>query len=209
VAGPTRKILVADDDRVTCRLLQARLSSWGFEVQVASDGQEAWRCLVEPDGPRLAILDWMMPGIDGVELCRRLRARGSDPYVYVILLTAKVQSADLAAGFEAGADDYIPKPFQQVELRARLQAGERILGLQQSLADKVRELSMALEHVKHLQGLLPICMHCKKIRNDRNIWERIEAYIEEHSEARFSHALCQECMRKHYPEVSEDLDRRR
>ena len=202
------KILIAEDDSVSRRLLEATLIGLGYDVVSVGDGARAWESLQTERGIQLAVLDWIMPGLDGIEVCRRLRALGG-PYVYVIVLTAKDRKEDVVLGLESGADDYITKPFDAQELRSRLRAGERIVRLESGLAEKVDELEEALAHVKRLQGLLPICMHCKKIRNDRNIWERIEAYIEEHSEARFSHALCQECMRKHYPEVSEDLDRRR
>jgi diguanylate cyclase (GGDEF)-like protein len=114
-------------------MLRNMLTKWGYDVALARDGNEAWR-LLQPDGaPRLAILDWMMPGIDGVELCRRVRAAGREPYQYILLLTARTDSEDLVEGMDAGADDYLTKPFKAQELRVRLRAGRRILDLQEEL----------------------------------------------------------------------------
>jgi DNA-binding response OmpR family regulator len=194
------KVLVAEDDLVSRRMLQALLERWGFEVLLAADGQQALDVLREPDGPRLAVLDWMMPVLDGVEVCRRVRADRGRDYAYLLVLTARVQRTDLLEGLAAGADDYLTKPFDADELRARLRVGERVLALQAGLAAKVRELEAALGHVQRLQGMLPVCMHCKKVRDEAQTWHRIEAYIEEHSEARFTHALCDECLARFYPE---------
>src|SRR5712671_2281591 len=127
------RVLVADDNPVFQTVLRAMLSSWGYEVVVASDGDEAWKLLQTDDGPRLAILDWMMPGMDGIEVCRRTRAGVRLGYVYILILTAKAHSEDLRVAMDAGADDYITKPFKSVELRARLRAGSRILQLEQQL----------------------------------------------------------------------------
>jgi diguanylate cyclase (GGDEF)-like protein len=127
------RILIAEDDPISCRLLEVTLCKWGYEVAVAADGSTAWETLQQPDAPALAILDWMMPGVDGVEICRRVRERGDASYTYLILLTARGQKADLAEALGAGADDYLIKPFDPLELRARLRAGERIVDLQSRL----------------------------------------------------------------------------
>jgi diguanylate cyclase (GGDEF)-like protein len=129
------KILIAEDDAVSRRLLTTRLPKWGYELVVADDGNKAWELLQGEDRPRLALLDWMMPGLDGAELCRRLRARPDDPYVYIILLTALDREEDIVRGMEAGADDYVSKPFHANELRVRLRAGERIIDLQNRLTE--------------------------------------------------------------------------
>lgn len=126
-------ILIAEDDTVSRRLLEAHLGKWGFTVTAARDGNEAWQILQSPDAPRLAILDWMMPGIDGTELCRRLRTEGQEPYTYIILLTALAGEDNLCIGMEAGADDYLTKPFRVNELQVRLRAGRRIVELQDQL----------------------------------------------------------------------------
>jgi two-component system, cell cycle response regulator len=127
------RILIAEDDPVSRRVLQAHLTKWGYEVVVTNDGVEAWNVLQKDDPPPLAILDWMMPSMDGTEVIRRLRQRDDASYVYVLLLTAKSQKEDIVAGLEAGADDYLVKPFDAHELRARIRTGKRILDLQNQL----------------------------------------------------------------------------
>ena len=127
------KILIADDSIVSRHLLEATLRKWGYDVMVACDGAEALDLLQREDAPALIILDWMMPGMTGVEVCRRIRQRGSEPYTYILLLTSKSQKEDLIEGMEAGADDYITKPFDQNELQVRLRAGTRLVDLQNQL----------------------------------------------------------------------------
>jgi two-component system, cell cycle response regulator len=129
------QILVADDDPISAQILRRLLGQWGYDVLLARDGDEAWQLMQSAEAPRLAILDWEMPGMDGPELCRKLRERLETPYIYVILLTARAQRADLIAGMEAGADDYLTKPFDAHELRVRLRAGRRILDLQVALLE--------------------------------------------------------------------------
>jgi diguanylate cyclase (GGDEF)-like protein len=126
------KILVADDDAASRRALEATLRKWDYEVTTAADGDEAWEILQGPNAPRLAVLDWMMPGMDGVEVCRRLR-RAHEPYTYILLLTARDDTQDVVQGLESGADDYLTKPFDPQELRARLRTGRRLLALLESL----------------------------------------------------------------------------
>lgn len=189
----TISILLADDDPVSRHLLSATLEKGGYAFVTASDGLEAWRALQADDGPRLAILDWMMPELDGLEVCRKVRDFLPTRSTYIILLTARDSHEDLLRGLHSGADDYIAKPFDPRELRARVEVGLRVLELQRALADRVRELEDALARVKALQGLLPICSYCKKIRNDQNYWQQVEGYISEHSEAEFSHGICPDC----------------
>jgi sigma-B regulation protein RsbU (phosphoserine phosphatase) len=193
------QVLIAEDDPISRKLLELKLDHDGYDVVSATDGGQAWAGLVQEGGPKLAILDWMMPVMDGTEVCRRVRAEPSLSYVYVILLTAKSRREDRSQGFEAGADDYLTKPFDTQDLRARVAVGRRIIELQTALEQKVGELRDALTHVKQLQGLLPICMYCKKIRDDESIWHQLESYIETHSDAAFTHSLCLDCMTTHYP----------
>ena len=127
------RVLIAEDDSISRRMLEAFLVKWGFEVMVASGGEEAWGILQGNDSPRLAVLDWMMPGRDGIDICRSVRQRKGRPYIYIILLTARGQKEDIVEGLEAGADDYVTKPFDPYELRARLRAGRRIVELQEQL----------------------------------------------------------------------------
>ncbi len=137
------KILIADDDSITRRLLETILTKWGYQVIIAQDGDEAWQMLQGDSAPKLAILDWMMPGLDGVEICRRARQRMDAPYVYMMLLTSKIRKEDIIEGMDAGADDYLTKPFNRHELEVRLRAGLRILDLQEALLSSADELTEA------------------------------------------------------------------
>jgi sigma-B regulation protein RsbU (phosphoserine phosphatase) len=175
------QILVAEDQTVSRRILEASLRKWGYEVKGVEDGTRAWEILQGEEAPQLAILDWLMPGMDGIEICRQIRLRPQTQSVYIILLTARSGREDKIHGLEAGADDYITKPFDRDELRAPVQVGIRVLELQGALAQRVRQLEEALSRVKQLQGLLPICSYCKKIRNDRNYgnrWKAISASVQ-------------------------------
>ena len=195
--------LVADDDRVTTEILSRTLKRWEFDVAVVSNGADAWDHLRTTAAPTLAILDWMMPEMDGPEVCRRVRAELPLANMYLMLLTARESRGDLVTGLNAGADDYVTKPFDPEELRARVQVGVRILALQKNLAERVEELQAALSSVKQLRGLLPICSYCKRIRGDDQYWQQLEGYIAEHSDAQFSHGICPTC----YAAVSAELDR--
>ncbi len=190
------RILLAEDHYVSRHLLQRNLASWGFEVTVAEDGGTATDILLGENPPPLAIIDWMMPEADGLEVCRQVRARADGKYVYLVLLTAKSQKDEIAAGLEAGADDYVIKPFDPDELRARLKVGQRVVQLERSLAGKVDALEKALADVRRLQGLLPICMYCKSVRDDRDYWHQIEEYLHTETGADFSHGVCPVCMEK-------------
>ena len=190
------KTLIAEDDPVSRRLLQAALIKWGYEVVVTANGRDAWRALQALDAPSLLILDWLMPEMDGVEICREARKLDALKSAYIILLTSRGSKDDIVKGLEAGADDYVTKPFDHGELRARVQVGSRVVQLQTALADRVAELEEAIASVKTLQGLLPICCYCKKIRDDGNYWHRVESYIAGHANVRFSHGICPDCSDK-------------
>jgi DNA-binding response OmpR family regulator len=180
-------------------MLRGVLSKWNKEIVAVADGYAAWEILQAVETPMIAILDWEMPGIDGVELCHRVKAQPNPHPIYLIVLTGRQAKDDIALALNSGADDYITKPFDSSELRARIGVAERLIAAQLSLSRKVEELAAALKHVKTLQGIIPICMHCHKIRADEAAWHRLEAYIEDHSDAHFSHGICPECMEKHYP----------
>ena len=198
------KVLIAEDDPVSRRVLEATLAKWGHDLVVTGDGAAAWRALQGEDAPPLAVLDWMMPEMDGVEVCRRVREMPGQRPTYIILLTGKESREEMVTGLTAGADDYLTKPFDREELRARLHVGARVVALQQALAARVRELEQALAQVKRLQGLLPICAYCKKVRDDRNYWQQVETYVARHSEARFSHGVCPACWEEHVrPELEQ------
>lgn len=190
------RILIAEDDPISRRVLESSLTNWGYEVITTENGRDALERLSETGAPPLAILDWMMPELDGPTVCHRLRQESRGRMTYVIILTARSRKEDVAAGLTAGADDYLVKPFDRNELQARIQVGERILRLQAELTARVQELELALTKVKLLTGLLPICCYCKKIRNDQNYWQQVETYVKDHSEAEFSHGICPDCYEK-------------
>ena len=199
--APRTRVLLAEDETVTRRLLAAQMTRSGFEVVSVVDGTVALEVLESPDAPSIAVLDWGMPGIDGPDVCRRMRATPRSSYTYMLLVTARNGKSDVVEGLSAGADDFISKPVDPDELHARLRTGERIVRLEQMLGRQVKELQAAAEHVRELQGMIPICMHCKRIRNQSQIWEKVETYIEQRSDAKFSHALCAECLETHYPDT--------
>ena len=191
------KILIAEDDGVLRKLMEARLKKWDYASVSVADGNEAWQVLQQPSPPSMAILDWMMPGMNGLEICRRIRANSTLSGLYIVLVTARESSEDVIAGFDAGADDYLVKPVNREQLQARIRVGERIINLQAKLAQRIRELEQTMDHVKMLQGLLPICSYCKNIRSDNQSWYELEQYVANHSEAQFSHTICPDCYEKY------------
>lgn len=188
------RALIADDDPVTAAVLRGALRRWNLDVTVAHDGAVAWDIVHGAEPPALAILDWMMPSVDGIELCRRIREAAVHAHMYIILLTSRDSRSDIVTGLQAGADDYLVKPFDAEELRARVQTGIRILTLQARLTDQIQQLQETLANVRQLKGLLPICCYCKKIRKDQDYWQQLEGYISEHSDAEFSHGICPGCL---------------
>lgn len=140
------KILIADDDRISRRLMERTLQRSGYEAITVADGMDAAYELSKPDGPRLALIDWMMPQLNGLQLCREIRSRSDDAYIYILLLTAKELNEDVVIGLEAGADDYLTKPCQPAELRARLHTGLRILQLEDKLVEAREEMRFKATH---------------------------------------------------------------
>ena len=190
------RVLIAEDDRGSRLLLQQSLLAWGYEPVVCVDGVEAVEILLSRETPRIAVLDWMMPGLDGLEVCRRVRASASAAPPYLMLLTGRSEPRDIVTGLRAGADDYLTKPVNRDELEARLQVARRVVTLQERLADRVNALEQALSRVQLLQGLLPICAYCKRIRDDRNYWSQVETYLAEHANVQFSHGICPSCLER-------------
>jgi DNA-binding response OmpR family regulator len=190
------KILVADDDAPSCFMLQFLLTSWGYNVVTAADGNETWKIMCEPDHPQLLLLDWVMPGIEGPEIVSRLRQRAAERPYYSIIITSRTDKDSVASALNAGADDFITKPFDNNELRARVSVGYRTNCLQMALSEHIQDLSHALSRVRQLEGIIPICAYCKKIRDDKNSWQQLEQYITDHSEALFSHGVCPDCAKK-------------
>ena len=187
------RVLIADDNDVSRLELEALLARHGHEVTAVADGTDCWAVLSGEDPPRLAVLDWLMDEMDGIEVCRRVRERPELRGVYLILLTSRGDQKHVLAGLAAGANDYVTKPFDRDELLARINVGAQVIGLQTELAARVRELEGALAQVKQLQGLLPICSYCKSIRDDHNYWHEVESYFRCHSQADFSHSICPGC----------------
>jgi phosphoserine phosphatase RsbU/P len=200
------KILVAEDEAVTRRIVESTLGRLRWEVITASDGEAAWRILENFEGrnaPDLLVLDWMMPGLDGIEICRKVRTTPGLELMYIIVLTQRTEKEDLAMALTAGANDYIAKPFHPIELESRVRVGERMIRLQNTLAARVDELERALAEVKRLQGLLPICSYCKKVRNEDNYWQQVESYITSHSDLELSHSVCPQCFERVMKEIDE------
>ncbi len=190
------RILAADDDPSSLEMLEGVVGKWGYEVVSASDGTDAMSILGRPEAPGMAILDWVMPGLDGIEVCRRIKTLQISRPPYIIMLTIRGERKDMVEALDAGADDYIAKPYDISELRARLNVGRRIVELQSALAENIEQLKEALAQVKTLQGILPICMYCKRIRDDKDYWQQVERYVATHSEAQFSHSICPDCYDK-------------
>jgi len=189
-------ILVAEDNLISNRMLQEILVGEGHSVVSATDGKAAWDLLdttVNP--PLIAIIDWMMPEVDGVELCRRIRSERRLRHLYILMLSAMDRKEEIATGLKAGANDYVTKPFNLIELKARIAVGVRVATLEEELANRVVELEKALAEVKQLKQFLPICAYCKKVRTDDNYWQQIEHYISEHLDTQFSHGICPDCFK--------------
>lgn len=178
------RILIAEDEGVSRIVLGTKLKELGHEVAEARDGTEAWSIFQE-EAPRLIITDWMMPGMDGGELCQLVRGKRDQPYTYIIVLTSLSGKGSYMEAMDAGADDFLTKPVDMDELTARLRVAERVLALQ-------TEVSL-------MQKLLPICMYCGKIRDkeaswdDQSSWEELEAYVSKNTDVQFSHGICKDC----------------
>jgi sigma-B regulation protein RsbU (phosphoserine phosphatase) len=196
MSSDTNRILIAEDHHVSRHLLERNLQNWGFEVISAENGTAAAKILDGPDAPAIAVLDWMMPEMDGAEVCRRVRQQTNRPYIYLLLLTAKSEKEEIAAGLDAGADDYVVKPFDPDELRARLKVGQRVVELERTLDRRVQDLQKALNDVKTLKRLLPICMYCKSVRDDQDYWRQIDEFIHTETGTDFSHGICPHCMER-------------
>ena len=206
------KILVAEDDAMTRLALTKNIEKWGYEVTAVEDGQKAFDLLNREGAPRLAILDWIMPEMEGIEICRELGRRTDSPLIYTILLTIKKEKDDIVQALDCGAHDFLSKPVHVGELRSRVDVGVRLLEAEDKIVNYAREieakkneLETALAEIKTLRGFIPICSNCKKIRDDEGYWQQIEMYIQARSEAEFSHGICPDCMRALYPDIAEQI----
>ena len=188
------RVLIAEDHAPSRQALTSLLERHDFRVSSATTGTEALGILNGFDPPTLAVVDWMLPEMTGLELCRAVRERNPTHYIYFIFVTARDTVEDLSEAFAAGADDFIRKPFDPTELLARLKSGQRIVELEHRLAARVDEVEKALERVRHLERLLPICMYCKRVRKDPTYWQEIDEYIHLQTGTDFSHGICPDCL---------------
>lgn len=178
------KVLIADDDRTSRNLLKGALAKLGYDAVEASDGASAWEELLRT-GARVIVSDWVMPDWDGIDLCRRVRARKDAPYVYFILLTGKMLGAGhYEEAMGEGVDDFLTKPLDADALRIRLRVAERIVQL--------------TERVRTLEGILPMCAYCRRIRDERGAYQSLEDFVSDKTPAQFSHGVCPECAEKHF-----------
>ena len=186
-------VLIAEDEYTTRLMVQVSLENWGYTVTSVVDGREAWNIVKKPDAVDIAILDWEMPEIDGVELCSKIKDLERANPIYVILLTARDSKNDIVQGFDAGADDYMTKPFNDDELRARVRVAERLVTIQSSLSSTVDELKMALDTVDSLQGGLLVCTSCMKIEGEDRQWHTLKESVNEYIDMRLTPELCPAC----------------
>lgn len=187
------KLLIAEDEYTTRLTVQVILEKWDYRVESVEDGTAAWEILQKPSAPQIAILDWEMPGVDGLELCRRVKMLERQTPIYVILLTARDEQVDILHGFDAGADDYITKPFDENELRARVRVAERLVNIQEELAISNNELRAVLDHVEMLQGSFPVCTECGAVENDEGSWLPLDKYVSEKEDPRMNFVVCPQC----------------
>ena len=190
----TKSILLADDEEPSRRFLSYYLANWGYTVTSVGDGLEAAAVLEGDNAPAIALIDWIMPGMEGPELCGHIRQMPDRPFTYLVLLTAKTNKDEVAAGLDAGADDYVTKPCDLKELRSRLKVGERMVTLERTLARQVLSLQEVLDQVRQLKELLPICAWCKRVRDDEDYWHSIEEYLHVHTGTDFTHGICPHCL---------------
>lgn len=186
------KVLVVDDEPTSLALAAKAVRSLGHDAVALDSSQEAW-AHYQNGGVHIILSDWMMPGMDGLEFCRKVRGYKARIYPYFILLTSRATSEDFQEGMAAGADDFLNKPVDAVELMIRLRVAERIVAFG--------------EQLELLKEILPVCMYCRKIRTDGDYWERFEAYFSKYKETQFSHGVCPECYKEHVLPQLEELTR--
>lgn len=187
-------LLLAEDHAATRFMMKTLLERHGYRVQAVNDGFTAQGVLAMPDGPSIALLDWGLPQQTGLDVCRAIRRQADRRFIYIIVVTARDSVEDLAEAFAAGADDFIRKPCDPAEVLARIRSGERIVDLEHRLSTRIAGYEEALENVRRLKHLLPICMYCKKVRDDSQYWQEIDLYIHQQTGTDFSHGICPGCM---------------
>lgn len=189
------KILIVDDNAANIDVMLTFLEMEGYDISIATSGESAIKAACH-NLPDLILLDVMMPQIDGFETCRRLKELPQTKDIPIIFVTAKKEVDDIVKGFDCGGVDYISKPFRQEEVLARVDTHLRLRLMAVAQERLIKELNQALEEVKTLRGILPICSYCKKIRDESGEWQQIEEYISSHSDTDFSHGICSECYNK-------------
>lgn len=197
------RILVVDDDAVTRMTLESVIRAAGWSPIAIEDPEMALDILTGADPPPIALIDWQMPSLSGVELCRRLRAADVTARPYVIFVTANSTSTDIVTGLDAGADGYMTKPIAAEELQARVRAGLRTIALQQDLRSRLEQAEAESARTRPLRELLPMCCYCRRIRDERQHWSTLEEYLSHRINVRFTHGFCPTCY-EHY--VLPDLE---
>lgn len=184
------RILVVDDDQINRSVIKEILHE-EYEIIAAESGEIALKIVAGPNPPDLILLDILMPDMDGYKVCTRIKADEKTAHIPIIFVTAVSEAMDAAKAFDLGAVDYVTKPFNPVTVKARVNTHIK-------LSTTMQELENALKEVKRLNGLLPICASCKKIRDDKGYWKQVENYLEEYSDAKFSHGMCPDCSENLY-----------
>ena len=197
-------ILIVDDTPDNLTVLRQMLAEQNYMVRPALNGEIAIKA-VNMSSPDLILLDIRMPGMDGYEVCKQLKSEEKTSRVPVIFISALNELDDKVKAFSLGGVDYITKPFQAEEVLARVKTHLTLRSLQKSLEDKNTQLQKALDEIKTLQGIIPICANCKKVRDDKGFWNQVEIYISKHSKAEFSHGICPTCAKELYPGLTESL----
>ncbi|HBD95847.1 MAG: hypothetical protein A2015_04585 [Spirochaetes bacterium GWF1_31_7] len=198
------KILIVDDIVLNIQVAAGVLQEYNYEILTATGGEQAIK-IIKAKKPDLILLDIMMPDIDGFDVIKSIKESSETSDIPVIFVTAKNDIETLVAGFNAGAVDYITKPFNPFELYARVRAHLELKMAKTELEAKNKELQQALNDIKTLEGLIPICANCKKIKDDDGYWHSVEEYMTEHSDVKFTHGLCNDCIKKLYPEFAEEI----
>ncbi len=188
------KILIAEDEFTTRMMVQVCLENWGYRVESVTNGEEAWAKLQKRDAPHIAILDWEMPLLNGIEVCRRVKEMEVENPPYIILLTSRDSKMDIVRGFDAGADDYMTKPFNNDELRARTRVAERLVRTQFSLSESVNELRAALNQLEMLESGVEVCGVCRKIFNQYDgEWHSFDDVLKNRTDPQFVINVCPGC----------------
>jgi phosphoserine phosphatase RsbU/P len=201
---PGLRVLVVDDDATTRLVLESAIQAAGWSPLATDDPELAYEILTGPDAPPIALIDWHMPTLSGLDLCRRVRAAEPPARPYLIFVTAKSAPTDIVTGLDAGADGYMTKPIATNELQARVRAGLRMIALQQHLRIRVQEAEAESARTRPLRGLLPMCAYCRRVRDEHEQWSSLEQFLVQKVGVRFTHGFCPQCLAEH---VLPDLER--